>query len=62
VMIGLRHTYAVAKEKLIPERPESDRRDPHKRFSDFAQKIVTVPKSEIDEREERWQRERKKSR
>ena len=50
----LRHIYAVAKEKLIPERPESDRRDPHKRFSDFAQKIVTVPKSEIDKREKDW--------
>lgn len=48
----------MAKEKLIPEPPESDRRDPHKRFSDFASKIVTVPKSEIDRREKQWQEDR----
>lgn len=58
---ALRHIYAVAKEKLIPDRPESDRRDPHKRFSDFAAKIVTVPKSEIDKREKQWKRKRKNS-
>lgn len=45
----------MAKEKLIPQSPDSDRRDPHKRFSDFAAKIVTVPKSEIDAREKKWQ-------
>ena len=58
---ALRHIYAVAKEKLIPDRPESDRRDPHKRFSDFAAKIVTVPKSEIDKREKEWQDTKPKS-
>ncbi len=49
----------MAKEKLIPDRPESDRRDPHKRFSDFAAKIVTVPKSEIDAREKEWQKRKR---
>ena len=50
----------MAKEKLIPERPDSDRRDPHKRFSDFAAKIVTVPKSEIDKREQEWRKKDKR--
>ena len=57
---ALRHIYAVAKEKLFPEKPESDRRDPHKRFSDFAAKIVTVPKSEIDAREKTWKKRKDK--
>lgn len=49
----------MPKEKIIPERPESDRRDPNKRFEDFATKVFTVPKSEIDKREKEWERTRK---
>jgi len=61
VLNGLRHIYAVAKEKLFPPKaPDEDERKPHDKFSDFASKIVTVPKSEIDERERQWQRARKK--
>ena len=54
----------MAKDKLISERPKSDEPNPHKRFEEFASKIVTVPKSTIDEREKQWQtrRERKKQR
>jgi hypothetical protein len=48
-------------DKVIPERPESDRRDPNKRFEDFATKVLTVPKSEIDKREKKWQREKRRS-
>lgn len=52
----------MAKDKLFPKPPADDKRAPHDKFSDFAQKIVTVPKSEIDEREKQWQDERKQSR
>jgi len=58
VLTGLRHIYAVAKEKLFPagEAAPSDKREPHERFADLASKIVNVPKSEIDEREREWAR------
>jgi hypothetical protein len=46
----------MAKEKLFPKTPADDTREPHEKFSDFATKIVTVPKSEIDEREKRWRK------
>jgi hypothetical protein len=62
VLNGLRHIYAVAKEKLFPKAPADDKREPHQKFADFAAKIVTVPKSEIDRRELHWQRKRKRSR
>jgi hypothetical protein len=60
VLIDLRHTYVVAKEKLFPGLTTNarDKREPHDRFSDFAAKIVAVPKSEIDKREKQWQRKR----
>jgi hypothetical protein len=48
----------MAKEKLFPTAQADDRREPHEKFSDFAAKIVTVPKSEIDKREKQWQRKR----
>ena len=48
----------MAKEKLFPKAPADDKREPHDKFSDFAAKIVTVPKSEIDQREQAWQRQR----
>lgn len=44
----------MAKEKLFPKAPDDDKREPHDKFSDFAAKIVAVPKSEIDEREKEW--------
>ena len=52
----------MAKEKLIPKPPESDRDDGRERFEQLGAKIFSVPKSEIDKREKEWQRERKKSR
>jgi hypothetical protein len=50
----------MAKEKLFPKAPADDEREPHQKFSDFAIRIVTVPKSEIDKREKEWQRTRRK--
>jgi hypothetical protein len=48
---------SMAKEKLFPTKaPDDDQRDPHDKFSDLASKVVTVPKSEIDERDKQWQR------
>ena len=49
----------MAKERLFPKAPADDQREPHDKFLDFASKIVTVPKSEIDKREKQWQRKRK---
>lgn len=52
----------MAKEKLFPRQKETtDPREPHKRFEDFAAKIVAVPKSEIDKRESDWQRNHPKT-
>lgn len=45
----------MAKDKLFPKAPADDERAPHDKFSDFAAKIVTVPKSELDKREKQWQ-------
>jgi hypothetical protein len=45
--------------KIIKEAPESNRRDPHKKFADLASKVVTVPKSEIEAREKQWQQSRR---
>ena len=47
----------MAKQKLIPK-VEDDEREPHQRFSELAAKVVTVPKPEIDAREERWRKQR----
>jgi hypothetical protein len=44
----------MAKEKLFPKVPADDKLEPHDKFADFAAKVVTVPKSEIDEREKEW--------
>jgi hypothetical protein len=46
----------MAKERLFPPKTAVDKREPHDKFSDFALKVVTVPKSEIDEREKQWQK------
>ena len=60
MLSGLCHTYVVAKEKLFPSHEKApDKRAPHDKFSDFAAKIVTVSKSEFDEREKEWHRDRK---
>ena len=50
----------MAKEKLFPAKAEKDKRKPHDKFSDLASKVVTVPKSEIDERDKRWKKEKKR--
>lgn len=49
----------MAKERLFPTAPADDKREPHDKFTEFASKIVTVPKSDVDEREKEWQRTRK---
>ena len=47
----------MTKPKLFPDRPDkNDEPDPHKRFEDFASKVVAVPKSEVDKREQEWKR------
>lgn len=62
MLIGLLHIFAVAKEKLVSRPPESDKRNPHGRFSEIASKVLAVPKSEIDKREKEWQQQRVKKR
>jgi hypothetical protein len=49
----------VAKEKLIPEPPETDSTGPRAKFREMGSKVFSVPKAEIDARERRWQDERK---
>jgi hypothetical protein len=46
----------MAKEKLIPKPPETDRTGPRQRFSELGMKIFSVPKSEIDKREKEWRK------
>jgi hypothetical protein len=48
----------MAKAKVFPTAPANDKQDPHQKFSDFATRIIRVPKAAIDERDERWQKER----
>jgi hypothetical protein len=60
VLNGLRHYYAVAKEKLIPKIRDDDSRDPHQRFSDLGAIVFSTPKSEIDKRERNWKRAKRK--
>jgi hypothetical protein len=50
----------MARDKLIPKPPDTDRRDPRKQFSDLASRVFSTPKSEINEREKRWQQCHKK--
>lgn len=52
----------MAKERLFPKPSADDKREPHDKFSDLAAKIVTVPKSEIDKREEQWRSRRRRKR
>jgi hypothetical protein len=58
VLNGQRHYYAVAKEKLIPEPPETDSTGPRARFREMGASVFSVPKSEIDKREQQWRRDR----
>jgi hypothetical protein len=51
----------MAKQKLFPKTSTNDdKQEPHDKFSDLASKVVSVPKAEIDKREEQWQNTRKK--
>ena len=48
--------------KTIREAPETNRRDPHKKFGDLAAKVVNVPKTEIDKRDKEWHQAHKPKR
>jgi hypothetical protein len=37
-------------------------KSPHERFTELAEKLMAVPKSEVDEQEARWQASRPKKR
>ena len=52
----------MAKEKLIPEPPETDSTGPRAKFREMGAKVFSVPKAEIDKREDNWQKERSKDR
>ena len=41
----------MAKQKLIPEPPETETTGPRARFREMGTSVFSVPKSEIDERE-----------
>jgi hypothetical protein len=56
VLIGQHPTNAVAREKLVPEPPDTDKTGPKGRFTEVASKVFSVPKTEIDKREKAWQR------
>lgn len=49
----------MAKAKVFPKAPANDTQDPHVKFSDFAARIIRVPKAAIEARDERWQRQRR---
>jgi hypothetical protein len=38
----------------------SDGKTPQERFVNLGKRLMSVPKSQIDEREKKWQRERKR--
>ena len=59
MLIGPRHTYAVAKEKLIPEPPETDSTGPRAKFREMAARVFSVSKADIDKREEQWRNDKK---
>lgn len=48
----------MAKAKIFPKAPAIDKQDPHQKFSEFAARIIRVPKAAIEERDERWQKTR----
>ena len=49
----------MAKAKVFPKAPANDKQEPHLKFSDFAARIIRVPKAAIKARDERWQQERR---
>ncbi len=50
----------MAKQRLFPEPITVDKREPEERFEALATQVFTVPKAEIDKRERRWKRQRRK--
>ena len=42
-----------------PDPPATTEKTPFERFEEFARKVISVPKSEIDERERLYQEQRK---
>lgn len=50
----------MANQRLFPEqhKNEPDEREPRERFNDIASKVFSTPKSDIDEREKKWQEHR----
>jgi len=50
----------VAKEKLIPEPPDTDSTGPRAKFREMGERVFSVPKSEIDKREQKWQTQKAK--
>ncbi len=52
----------MANKRLIPKRQDDEQREPHDKFNDLASKIFTVPKSELDKREQQWRSAKTKPR
>ena len=48
----------MAKQRLFPEHTDDDETKPEERMESLATKVLSVPKSEIDKREERWKNQR----
>lgn len=48
----------MAKQKLIPEPPDTETTGPRSRFREMGTAVFSVPKSEIDKREKEWQKQR----
>lgn len=49
----------MAKQRLFTEPPKiDDTRTPKQRFDALAAKVLSVPKTEIDNREKQWQKDR----
>jgi hypothetical protein len=51
----------VAKDKLIPEPPETAKTGPKGRFVEVASKVFAVTKDEIEKREVEWRSQRAKN-
>lgn len=51
----------MAREKLIPEPPDSGSTGPRAKFRELGAKVFSVPKSEIDKREKQWDHNRKRA-
>ena len=48
----------MANQRLFPEPESNEKREPKKRFHETASKVFSVPKSEIDEREKEWRKQK----